>query len=139
MLGIIAVGLIFFIGIAIQYPDAKLVRNYEYQQMGIGNRSYNEILVDFYSDKDPDNLTISWYPYINYLPGLEGRAIFVDISTVGEIKKYLKRDDVHYVLQYNSTPSEIVDFLNGLFEKGQLTFITDFGVKNDAVLFEVVR
>ncbi len=136
---VIISGLVLLAIAVIKYPDSKLIRNYEYQQMGVGNRAINEYLADFYIDKDPEDLTISWYPYINYLPGLSGRAIYLDISNVETVNNYLKQENIGFVLQYNSTPGEIVDFLNSMVERGQLTFITDFGVKNDAVLFEVVR
>ncbi|MBA3074408.1 MAG: hypothetical protein FP831_12475 [Anaerolineae bacterium] len=136
----VILGLLIIVIFGLKYPDAKLVRNYEYQQMGIGNRSYNEYLVDFYNNKDPNELTISWYPYVNYLPGLQGRAIELEyFEDVESFKNYLKRDELRYVLQYNSTPSDIAEYILTIAAKGQLTFITDFGVKNDAVLYEVVR
>jgi hypothetical protein len=137
--GIIILGMVLFIGVGLKYPDSKLVRNYEYQQMGIGSRDINNYLADYYKDKDPNNLTISWYPYVNYLPGLAGRAIYLDISDLETVKNYLKQENIHYILIYNSTPIDIVEYLNGLAEKGQLTFITDFGVKNDAVLYKIVK
>ncbi|PKN98517.1 MAG: hypothetical protein CVU42_11900 [Chloroflexi bacterium HGW-Chloroflexi-4] len=136
---VLILGILVIVLIGLKYPDSKLIRNYQIQQMGIGNRSYNEILVDFYSDKDPNDLTISWYPYVNYLPGLEDRAIFIDISNLATIRDFLSLDNIRYVLRYNSTPRAIVEYLNGLEKQGKLLFITDFGVKNDAVLYEVVR
>jgi hypothetical protein len=131
---IIVFGMVLYAIAGSKYPDSKLIRNYEYQQMGIGNRDMNNYLVDFYSDKDLSKLTLSWYPYVNYLPGLSGRAIYIDISNVESVKTYLKQENIGFVLKYNSTPGAIVNYLNYLVEKGQLTFITDFGVKNDAVL-----
>ncbi|MHB8136393.1 MAG: hypothetical protein ACYDH1_19460 [Anaerolineaceae bacterium] len=136
---IIIIGMVLLAIAGLKYPDSKLIRNYEYQQMGIGNREMNEYLVDFYSDKDPTKLTLSWYPYINYLPGMAGKAIYLDISDVESVKSYLEQENIGFVLKYNSTPGNIIDYLNDMEEKGQLIFITDFGVKNDAVLYEVVR
>jgi len=135
----VSFGIFLIMIVGLKYTDSKLIRNYEYQQMGIGNRFYNEMLVDFYSDKDPNDLTISWYPYVNYLPGLEDRAIYTDISNLEAIREYLSQDNIRYVLRYNSTPGDIVEYLDGLEKQGKLLFITNFGVKNDAVLYEVLR
>lgn len=136
---VLILGLMVFVLIGLKYPDSKLIRNYQIQQMEIGNRVINEYLVDFYKDKDSKDLTLTWYPFVNYLPGLDGRAVNVFGGKIDSVAEYLKQEDIHYILQYNATPEEISEYLKEELEKGQIIFITDFGVKNDAVLYEVVR
>ncbi|HCS39500.1 MAG TPA: hypothetical protein DIW44_07945 [Anaerolineaceae bacterium] len=121
------------------YPDSKLIRNNEYQQMGVGNRIVNNYLVEFYKDKDPEYTTLTYYYLFTFVPGLEERAVINFGGSVEKFSKTLKREDIHYVLLYNTSPKEITDYAFDLERKGQFKFITDFGLINDAILFEIIR
>lgn len=134
---ILGISLVVLIGM--KYPDSKLIRNYEYQQMGIGNRVINDYLADFYKDKDPKDLTLTWYPFMDYLPGLEGRTVSVYGGDIQFLTDSMKREDIQYILLYNTTPSEITDYAFSLVEKDQMILITDFGLVKDGVLFEIKR
>lgn len=134
---ILGLSLVVFIGM--KYPDSKLIRNFEYQQMGIGNRIINDYLIDFYKDKDPKDLTLTWYPFMEYLPGLEGRTVIVYSGDIQLLSDNMLQQDIKYVLLYNTTPSEITDYAYSLVEQGQMIFITDFGLAKDGVLFEIKR
>lgn len=135
---ILVFGMVLFVLVGLKFPDSKLQRNFEYQQMGIGNRDINNYLEEFYKDKDPKDLTLSWYPYINYLPGLEGRSILFDDRNLELLNKYMSREDIRYIL-FDSYPTDLYDYLYGLIDTGQLKFITDFGLKRDSVLVEIIR
>jgi hypothetical protein len=124
--------------ISMKYSDAKLIRNYEYNQMGIGNRIINDYLVEFYKDKDPQDLTLTWYPYINYLPGLAGRAINFNGTSTDELLAFSKNENVRYVL-YDADHGEVFHYLMDLVQNGQAILITDFGIENDAILIEITR
>jgi hypothetical protein len=128
---------ILFVGS--KYPDSKIIRNNEYQQMGVGNRIVNNYLVKFYKDKDPEHTTLTYYYFFKYVPGLEERAVINWGGNVENFSNILKREDIHYVLLYNTSPKDITDYAYYLEEKGQMKLITDFGLVNDAILFEVIR
>jgi hypothetical protein len=131
-------GMLLFVLVGLKFPDSRLERNFEYQQMGIGNRDINNYLEEFYKDKDPKDLTLSWYPYINYLPGLEGRSILFEERNLELLNQYMSREDIRYIL-FDSYPTDLYDYLYGLIDTGQLRFITDFGLKHDSVLVEIIR
>lgn len=135
---ILILGMALFVLVGLKFPDSKLERNFEYQQMGIGNRDINNYLEEFYKDKDPKDLTLTWYPYINYLPGLEGRSILFEERNLDLLNQYMSREDIRYIL-FDSNPPDLYDKLYGLIDTGQLKFITDFGLKHDSVLVEIIR
>lgn len=121
-----------------KYSDEKLFRNYEYHQMGIGNRNVNDYLVEFYKDKDPEDLTLTWYPYINYLPGLEGRAINFNGTSTEELLAFAENEKIRYVL-YDADHGEVFHYLLGLVQNGQARLITDFGIENGTILLEITK
>jgi hypothetical protein len=137
--GIIILGLVIIALLGSRFPDSKLTRNSTYQQMGIGNRLVNNYLVDFYKDKDRALTTLTWYPFIKYLPGMEDRAYVYFEGSVSELESLLNHEDINYILLYNTTPVDLSDFIKDLEKNGQLKFITDFGTKNDASFYEFVR
>lgn len=136
--GILILGVVLFVLVGLKFPDSKLERSFEYQQMGIGNRDVNNYLEEFYKDKDPKDLTLTWYPYINYLPGLEGRSILYYDRNLETLNQFMKQEEIHYIL-FDSYPTDLYDYLYGLIDSGQLKLITDFGLKRDLVLVEIIR
>ena len=107
--------LLLLIGLVwIKFPDNKIIRNYLHRQSQIFDKDLDSELYSFYSHKNPYELTLTWYPFINYLPGLENRAVIYYYADIVTFKQQLLNPKIRYLFFPEIIDSEVYKYI---FEK----------------------
>jgi hypothetical protein len=137
---VIGLILIILVGVfSLIFPNDRFVGNFTARQMHLGDGHVDTQLYEFYKDKSANDLTLSWYPYISFLPGLENRAIRYYYTDIPSFQKELQNPRVKYLLFPSSINAEVMEFITAKIENGDFKIIWVIDNVNPYEMVEIIQ
>ena len=123
---------VFFMILAVallllKFPNDRLFSLYDSRQRKIGEKQVNAALYKYYPEGFNKGELLSYYPYINFLPGFAETTItfmFQDVSSYQQMLEIYP--SIRYILYpADAVPPTVHEYINGKIKTGEYDLISN--------------